>query len=140
MSSPAPIVVSGVVIRDRDGLLLTVRKRGTQRFMLPGGKPEPGESAVRTAVRECAEEVGLAVDEADLYEWGRFRSAAANEAGCDVIATVFECALIEDDVSPAAEIDEVRWLNVNGCSMPDDLAPLVIEHVIPALRLRGHDS
>ena len=43
----------------RDGHVLTVRKRGTTRFMLPGGKLEPGESAYAAAVREIREEVGL---------------------------------------------------------------------------------
>jgi 8-oxo-dGTP pyrophosphatase MutT (NUDIX family) len=37
------VEVVGAVIRDAGGQLLTVRKRGTQRFMLPGGKREPGE-------------------------------------------------------------------------------------------------
>ena len=43
----------------RDGRLLTVRKAGSVRFMLPGGKIDPGESARAAAVREVMEEVGL---------------------------------------------------------------------------------
>ena len=47
-----PIRVSAVVIRDADGRVLTVRKRGTSMFMFPGGKPDPGERPVDAAVRE----------------------------------------------------------------------------------------
>lgn len=61
----APIVVAAVAFT-RAGTLLTVRKRGTGMFMLPGGKLEPGESPMDAARREVAEEVGLEVAELEL--------------------------------------------------------------------------
>ena len=75
------ITVTGVVVRDADGRLLTVRKRGTHRFMLPGGKPEPGETAAQTGVRECAEEIGLHIDLDELRLLGHFDAPAANDDG-----------------------------------------------------------
>ncbi|MXP21616.1 NUDIX domain-containing protein [Gordonia sp. HNM0687] len=127
------IVVSGVVIRDRRGRLLTVRKRGTSRFMLPGGKPEPAESAADAAARECAEEVGLVIPVERLTELGRFRSAAANESGFEIDATVFGYDGVVDALTPSAEIAEIRWLDVELRPLPDDLAPLLVHHVIPGL-------
>ncbi|MFW0786176.1 NUDIX domain-containing protein [Gordonia sp. CPCC 206044] len=134
MPEASTIVVSGVVIRDHAGRLLTVRKRGTQRFMLPGGKPEPGESDIEAAVRECAEEIGLTVADNALLRWGRFRCAAANEDGFDLVATVFEHDRVDPIITPAAEIAEIRWLDVEVRPLPDDLAPLLVDHVVPALR------
>ncbi|WP_107766416.1 NUDIX hydrolase [Nocardioides terrigena] len=75
----------------RDGHVLTVRKRGTSRFMLPGGKLEPGESAYDAAVREIREEVGLVVD--DLTLLGEFTADAANEPGHLVESTVYVASL-----------------------------------------------
>ena len=49
------IHVSAVVFRDVNDKVLTVRKRGTEKFMFPGGKPELGESALDTAIREVKE-------------------------------------------------------------------------------------
>ena len=46
------IVVSAVCVYNRAGQLLTVRKRGTGKFMHPGGKPEAGENAAEAASRE----------------------------------------------------------------------------------------
>ena len=48
--------VCAVAIRNRDGLVLTVRKQGSDGFMMPGGKPEPGETPLQTACREVREE------------------------------------------------------------------------------------
>jgi len=80
--SPEKLIrVSAVVLRDADGQVLTVRKRSTSRFMLPGGKPEPGESAAKAAVRECAEEVGAVPDPGSSRRIGVFVADAANEPG-----------------------------------------------------------
>ena len=121
------IVVAAVALV-RDGCVLTVRKRGTQRFMLVGGKLEPGESARDAALRETYEEVGLRIEQATLL--GEFHSAAANEPGHTLHSTVF---LVESDETPvaSAEIAEVRWTPLRD--HPDDLAPMLEHHVLPAL-------
>ncbi|GAA1749212.1 DUF4031 domain-containing protein [Kocuria aegyptia] len=130
------LTITAVCLRDDDGALLTVRKRGTERFMLVGGKLDPGESAASAAVRETAEEVGLRLDTAQLSPLGVFEAAAANEAGAWVRCTVFTAPLTGRPV-PLAEIEELRWQPVDEGSLgalPADLAPLLREHVIPALR------
>ena len=65
---PETIKVCTVVIKDDAGRVLTVRKRGTNALMLPGGKPEQGESVKDTAAREVAEELGVALDLKVLHE------------------------------------------------------------------------
>lgn len=127
------LVVSAVVLRDADGRIVTVRKRGTSRFMLPGGKPEPGETAADAAVRECAEELGLALSLDTLTTVGTFTAAAANEPGFTVEGFVFEHPL-HGEPRIAAEIEELRWLDVSQ-PLPDDLAPMLEHHVLPALGL-----
>lgn len=100
--------------------------------MLPGGKPEAGESAAQAAVRECAEELGVQLDLLRLRALGTFRAAAANEVGHQVEATVFEHPSVAVG-EPEAEIEQLRWLDISE-SLPADLAPLLAEHVVPALR------
>ncbi|MEV0494493.1 NUDIX hydrolase [Streptomyces atratus] len=45
-----------------EGQLLTARTHGRDRFYLPGGKPEPGETLKQTLVREIREELGVTPD------------------------------------------------------------------------------
>ncbi len=130
-----PIRVSAVVLQDESGAVLTVRKRGTTRFMLPGGKPELGESAEQAAVRECREEIGVDIDADSLETLGVFRADAANEIGRTVEATVFSYPGRVVAVH-AAEIDAMRWLALHDSPAPDEIAPLLVEHVLPALRGR----
>ena len=125
------IQVSAVVLRDDQGRVLTVRKRGTSRFMFPGGKREPGESFEQAAVREAAEEVGIVLDPEQLVPLGTFTTAAANEDGHQVQAWVFEHPRVQAD-APGAEIEELRWQDP-ALPYPADLAPLLAEAVFPAL-------
>lgn len=122
------IVVAAVALV-RDGHVLTVRKQGTERFMLVGGKLEPGESAQAAALRETREEVGLEIESATLL--GEFLSEAANEPGHSLHSTVF---WVESDAEPvaSAEIAEVRWTPLHD--HPDDLAPMLEHHVLPVIR------
>lgn len=130
------IVVSAVVLRDEAGRILTVRKRGTDRFMLPGGKPEPGESPVETAVREVAEELKVQLPVHELELLGVVRAAAANEAGFEVEGTTFLAPepAVAESIAPAAEIEEIRWLDPSATPLPSDLAPMLEEQVLPLLR------
>lgn len=133
MAEAGVIRVSAVVLRNDAGEILTVRKRGTARFMFPGGKPEPGETALAAAVRECSEELGVTLDPDAMVQFGVFRAPAANEDGIEVEATVFEHpgpAIGE----PAAEIEELRWLDSTMTPLPADVAPLLADHVLPAIR------
>jgi len=134
------IVVSAVCVFDDAGRLLTVRKRGTAMLMHPGGKPEPGETAVQAAARELAEEVGIVLHPQELELMGVWIADAANEAATDIEATVF-IAPGTWQASPAAEIAEIRWLDITGPAedqdFPQDLAPLLTDHILPLLAARA---
>ncbi|MBM3114766.1 NUDIX hydrolase [Jeongeupia naejangsanensis] len=132
-AEPIRVVTLAVV---RDGRLLTVRKRGTERFMLPGGKPDTGEADVATLAREVAEELRCAVATSTLL--GEFSAMAANEPGRRVLARVYRGEL-DGEIELAAEIEALHWL-VLGAPSPVPLAPLLAEHVLPVLTdddLRG---
>ncbi|PPG40436.1 NUDIX domain-containing protein [Pseudoclavibacter sp. RFBA6] len=135
---PAPVLtVAAICFEDSEGRVLTVRKRGTTKFMLPGGKLEPGESPKVAAIREIEEEVGIVLDDAEVAFLGEWTTAAANEAATDLVGTVYLAALTGTP-NARAEIEELRW--VDAYPGPDAdlayLAPLLSECVMPELRRR----
>jgi 8-oxo-dGTP diphosphatase len=129
------ISVVAALIRDEDGRVLLVRKRGTSAFMQPGGKRDAGESDVAALARELIEELGCRVSESSVRPLGIFECAAANEPDHRIRAAVYAVD-VEGPVIPRAEIDQVVWVNPHA--LPDlPLAPLTRDHVLP-LAASGH--
>ena len=126
------ISVVAALIRDPDGRVLLVRKRGTEAFMQPGGKRDVGESDVAALSREIAEELGCRVRDTSAQALGVFDCPAANEPGFQVNATVYAVD-VEGPIKPAGEIDQVVWIHPHA--LPDlPFAPLTRDHVLPLAR------
>lgn len=131
-------VVAAVVLTDQHGRIVLVRKRGTNRFMLPGGKIESGEEPAECAIREAAEELGVILDPERLDLLGVWEAAAANEPGHRVRGHIYVHPWVEGtgadgDLVPAGEIEAVLRLHPDEAPGRDDLAPLFQFRVLPAL-------
>ncbi|WP_025129615.1 NUDIX domain-containing protein [Pseudomonas sp. PH1b] len=129
---PSIIRIAAALLIGADGHTLLVRKRGTQAFMQAGGKIEAGEQPVQALARELEEELGLRIDPAQARYLQQFSAPAANEPGHVVQAEVF-LVRIDTPVTPAAEIEEVRWIDPAG---DGDLflAPLTRDLILPFYR------
>ncbi len=103
MTMPATLVAVAVVT-SRRGVLLGRRRDGNPPWAFPGGKAEPGETPAEAAVRETAEETGLAVTAT-----GEVGQRVHPATGCLVI---YVAAVPADDAEarPAEELTEVRWV------------------------------
>ena len=126
------IHIAAALLIGSDGQTLLVRKRGTQAFMQPGGKIDAGEQPAEALVRELHEELGLHIDPAAAIYLGKFSAPAANEPGFVVEAELFQVN-IDVPVTPAAEIEEVCWIDPAG---DGDLvlAPLTRDLILPFYR------
>ena len=125
-------VVSAVVLRDVEGRIALVRKRGTSRYMLPGGKREPDETPAACAVREVSEELGVELDESQLTLVGEWDAPAANEPDHLVHGHIYAHPWVPG-IAPRAEIEELLWLHPDDAADRTDLAPLFEHRVLPAL-------
>ena len=123
------IKIVAALIRDDAGRVLLVRKRGTDAFMQPGGKRDPGEDDIAALAREIDEELGCQLVPDSIRRLGEFDAISANEPGFRVRAALYEIDVI-GDIAPKAEIDELIWIDP---AAPADipLAPLTRDHVLP---------
>lgn len=129
MTATSTLTVAAVCILDEAGRLLIVRKRNTSKFMLPGGKPEPGETMAEAAARELAEEIGIVLEPAMLIPAGGWLGAAANEEKTDIQVELFTAHIRQQPVK-AAEIEELAWIHPSEAVNRTDLAPLLTEHIL----------
>jgi len=113
-----PRVVVVYLLRDgAEGpeVLLGEKRRGlgTGRVVGPGGKREPGESAVETAVREVAEEVGLRLDPVDLEARGTLDYRFPFRPSWSQVSDVFVGRRWSGTPTASDEL-EARWVPVDA--------------------------
>jgi 8-oxo-dGTP pyrophosphatase MutT (NUDIX family) len=100
--------------------------------MQPGGKIDAGEQPAEALARELHEELGLRIDPEAAVYLSQFSAPAANEPGFVVQAELFQVH-IDVAVTPAAEIEEVRWIDPAGDGGLQ-LAPLTRDLILPFYR------
>ncbi len=115
--SGAPYGAHTIVYRPSSELLL-VRHEGVDRWVLPGGGVDPGESLAETARRELAEEAGI---EASYDGLGLLTRIELETGGYETwgLVPVFAAraeSLVPEIDDPDDEISEARWFE----DLPED--------------------
>ncbi|KGB23232.1 NUDIX domain-containing protein [Acetobacter sp. JWB] len=102
--------------------------------MQPGGKRETHETPEQTLERELQEEISLTVSVSAQNHIGCFRAPAANEPDHIIEAELFQLPIQTEMVSPAAEIEQIIWINPFNFADDLPLAPFTKDTVIPLAR------
>lgn len=116
------VSVAGVVVNG-DGHVLIIQRRDNGRWEAPGGVLELRESFEEGVRREIIEETGVPVAVEHLT--GVYKNMRLG-----VVALVFRCRALSDEVHQGDEAAVVRWVN------PDDVAGLME----PAFAVRITDA
>ncbi|UYZ61592.1 NUDIX hydrolase [Hymenobacter weizhouensis] len=93
-----------------EGRVLSTRSRGKDRYYLPGGKREAGETDAQTLVREIREELTVTLDADSLVHVGTFTAPAHGHPAGVLVQMTCYAARYTGHLQPAAEIEEVVWL------------------------------
>jgi 8-oxo-dGTP diphosphatase len=121
------------VVRDRR--LLLCRPYAFDDLIMPGGIREGDESHLEGLTREISEELGsrATLDKSSLEWIGHFEDVAAGRTDRTIAMDVY-LGRVEGELVASSEIKELVWFGRD--SDPDELSPIVRNHVWPALVAR----
>lgn len=117
----------------RNGEILLVRKRGSKFLILPGGKPEMGETSIMALNRELDEELGCTLNIDTIDYLGTFSDIAAGTENVKVVVELYAGILVGSPV-PQAEIESIDWVSLEAS--PIELAPSLRNLIFPFLLSR----
>jgi len=124
----------GLIIRNLDGDVLLERRSDDGLWGLPGGRVEPGESLLQTALREAKEETGLTICVTRLlgvYSGPDDRIVSYPDNVVQLVDVLLEASIVSGNLICSCESLELCFFKVNGF-------PPEMEIVPPArLPLRG---
>ena len=114
--------------------LLVLEEADNEFYLMPGGKPEAGESAEQTLKREIKEEIGVELDTRTLHYVGAFEDVAAGDTDARVHIELYS-GDFSGEMKPSSEVTRLVWF-----SPKDDiakLAPVTRNKILPALLTQG---
>lgn len=104
-----------ILIMYKNEVLLQRTSVGSQKWSTPGGGVEKGENPMTAAIREAAEEVGVAITEDQIKCLGEDR-LPARSSSWPMVNVVFYLATLdsrqEPHISRPLEILEADWFKV----------------------------
>jgi 8-oxo-dGTP pyrophosphatase MutT (NUDIX family) len=92
----------------RQGRVLMTRNQGRELFYFPGGMREPGESDAQALVREIAEELRAAIDEATMTHTVTVQGRGDGDGR--ELRMICYTAGHSGELVPDHEIAELTWL------------------------------
>lgn len=132
-SAPKPnsiVPAVTVVVTDEGGRVLLIHRADNDRWALPGGGMEIGETVAGTAIREVQEETGVHIEVLDIsgvYSDPRHVIAYDDGEVRQQFALCFRARPTGGTLRSSDESREVRWVD------PDQLDVLNIH---PSMRMR----
>jgi ADP-ribose pyrophosphatase YjhB (NUDIX family) len=103
------------------GKILETRSRGKDKWYIPGGKREEGESDQAALIREIEEELQVKLIPETIQPYGVFEAQAHGKSEGTVVRMTCYTAKYEGQLTPSAEVEEMEWFDY---SRRNDVSPV----------------
>ena len=113
MAQIFPEVTCGALIFNKEGKILLVKShKWRDKYVMPGGHVELGETIEQTIVRECREETGLDVYNPQFICWQQAISDNSFYKRRHYVFFDYACQTDQTEVTLNDEAEEYIWVDI----------------------------
>lgn len=107
--------------------ILSTRSKGKEKYYIPGGKREEGETDAQALYREIKEELSVELLIPSLNFIGIFEAPADGKKPGVLVRMTCYSGLFEGKLLPDSEIEEMVWLNYKDKEMTSAVDHLIFD-------------
>ena len=111
----------------KDGKILSTLSKGKDKYYIPGGKREPGETDTQTLIREIKEELCVDIIENTIKYYGTFEAQAHGHAEGILVKMTCYTANFNGNPRPDSEISEIIWLTTKNLEKVSPVDKLIFK-------------
>ncbi|MGX1754278.1 NUDIX hydrolase [Sphingobacterium sp. NPDC055346] len=98
-------------IEIKNGKILSTKSYGKEKYYIPGGKREDGESDIQALTREISEELQVQLIPESIRYMGTFEAQADSHPEGILVKMTCYRAEYTGELKASAEIERMEWLN-----------------------------
>lgn len=116
-------------IEIKDKSILSTKSYGKDKFYIPGGKREIGETDEQALIREISEELSVTIDKKTLIYIGTFEAQAHGHLEGVIVKMTCYSGQYFGELKASSEIEEIKWLKYSDKDKISDVDKLIFDYL-----------
>jgi len=121
--------VAGIIIKDKK--MLMCKQYDEPHFIMPGGRPDEGETSEETLKRKLKVEVNLDFKYFKTWEAPHFKDPDR------IVKMACYFVEVEGEPKPVGEIEKIEWIDSNYKEKGLKIASIDEDYLVPELKEQG---
>jgi 8-oxo-dGTP diphosphatase len=116
-------------IEVQDNQVLLTKSYGKDKYYIPGGKREQGESDEQALIREIEEELTVFIDRNTLQFVGIFEAQAHGQPAGVIVRMTCYAGEYSGEIKASSEIEQIKWFNYAEKDQLVGVDKLIFDHL-----------
>ncbi len=116
-------------IEIKDKSILSTKSYGKDKYYIPGGKRETGESDEQALIREINEELSVIIDTKTLSYVGTFEAQAHGHTEGILVKMTCYTGKYAGEIKANSEIEEIKWLKYADKDNISEVDKLIFDYL-----------
>ncbi|MBW3524110.1 NUDIX domain-containing protein [Chryseobacterium sp. NKUCC03_KSP] len=123
-----PIIIDKLAwIEIKNKAILSTKSYGKDKYYIPGGKRELGETDEQALIREINEELSVILDKNSLQYIGTFEAQAHGHAEGIIVKMTCYSGKYSGELKANSEIEEIKWLNYSDKDKVSEVDKIIFD-------------